>query len=83
MIERPRAGGESDGWVSYEVIEISTTVLRTITLTQHNTKEKMQRKISLLSAIIAVTDGYDIEVTVDTIKDQLDVKAVSNNNFES
>lgn len=29
----------------------------------------MQRKISLLSAIIAVTDGYDIEVTVDTIKD--------------
>lgn len=28
MIEQPRADGESDGWVSYEVIEISTTVLR-------------------------------------------------------
>lgn len=28
MIEHPRAEGESDGWVSYEVIEISTTVLR-------------------------------------------------------
>lgn len=29
MIEHPHADGESDGLVSYEVIEISTTVLRT------------------------------------------------------
>lgn len=49
MIEHPRADGESDGWVSYEVIEISTTVLRP----EDNllNRKKVQSKIGLLRDI--------------------------------
>lgn len=54
--------GESDCWVLYEAIEISTTVLR-IEANLFIRKNKL-RKISLLSGIVNITDENYIEFTV-------------------